>query len=123
MKPVRQLFRYLKPHRWAIVLTWAMSSVVLGLQAFSAWIGAGFIDLPEALIDVAMFSRVDPKGLAERGAEGTVVRIGLDRALYGYRGVPADRAAAFDERSLIRLRFTLESGRRGQVLLRLPDPG
>ena len=44
VKPVRQLFRYLKPHRGAIVLTWAMSSVVLGLQAFSAWIGAGFIE-------------------------------------------------------------------------------
>lgn len=94
-----------------------------GGDGFDRMIVAGFIDLPEALIDVAMFSRVDPKGLAERGAEGTVVRIGLDRALYGYRGVPADRAAAFDERSLIRLRFTLESGRRGQVLLRLPDPG
>jgi hypothetical protein len=69
-----------------------------------------------------MFHRVDPRGLVERAAEGTVVRVGLDRALYGYRSVAADRAATFEDRSLIRMRFTLESGRRGQVLIRLPDP-
>ncbi len=44
MKQVRQLLRYLRPHRRTIALTWAMSIVVLGLQALSAWIGAGFIE-------------------------------------------------------------------------------
>ena len=91
------------------------------VDGFDRMMLVAFVDLPAPFTDIAMFDRIDPKGPVERTAEGTVVRIGLDRALYGYRGVPGDRAAAFEDRSLFRMRFTLESGLRGYVLFRLPD--
>ena len=106
----------------ATVVDLLFEEEVSPVDRFDRMILAAFTDLPEPFADIAMFDRVDPKGLAERAAEGTVVRIGLDRALYGYRSVDADRAAAFEERSLFRLRFAFESGRRGHLLIRLPDP-
>lgn len=44
MDVYRKLLTYLKPHRAAMVGTWLMSIGVLGLQAVTLWIGAGFIE-------------------------------------------------------------------------------
>ncbi len=74
----------------------------------------------DPLLETPMFKRVDPASGRRREVDGVAVRVGLDRILYGFKPEPGDHDGTFDTRPLYEFAFGFESGRRGNLLIRLP---
>lgn len=82
----------------------------------------GWSGLSEPISEAPTFRRIDPRSGRSEEMRGVMVRVGLDRVLFGYRPEAADLHPEFERRSQIEVGFTLESGRRLLFTFCLPDP-
>ena len=79
-----------------------------------------FTGLPEAVTGTPNFYRVDPRTGRHGEEDGSVVRIGIDGFLVGYRPRPSDAVADQTRRSLYLIDFALDADKRLRLFLSPP---